>query len=213
MSTVRGIPPGAAAAMCAGVMFALPQHAAHACASAELLFPQHHATVRDARPVFTWAAVPGATGYRVRPASRVPEGRAIDHVDTRTVRPEFAAVSLVGAMRGEPRVKVLLEVETERGAQGSRPAVAEFLLENPVPCAMPESARPAHKNGTLSWPAHAASQVYEVCVTGSDGVANCARPAVAQLGLAPGQRPPLMVSIVPVCDGAAGVPRLSVVRE
>ncbi len=198
------------------VLAVLYSHAAPACDSAGLLFPQNHATVRDARPLFTWAAVPGATGYRVRIASRVPEGRAIDRIDTRTARPEFAAFTLAGAMRGEPRVKVLLEVETECGAHVAPAAVAEFLLENPAPCALADGALPVLRNGMLSWPAHAASQAYEVCVSANDGVVNCARPIVAQLGLAARQRPPLLVSIAPVCDGAggaAGTPRLSVVRE
>ena len=114
-------------------------------------------------------------------------------------------------MRGEPRVKVELEVETECGPQVARAASVEFVLENPAACALRDDTGVVHRRGALSealsWTPHAASQAYEVCITASNGETACTRPTAAQLTLTPAQQAPMLVSIAPVCAGTAGTPR------
>ena len=208
MSLVRHFAGRARAMVCAGVLAAVPPPEASACETAQLLLPQPHATVRSAAPVlFNWAAVAGATGYRVRIAARVPEGRALGRLDTRVQHPP---VLLPESMRGEPLAKVAFELETECGTQVSPVLAAEIVLEQAQPCTLPAAASVQYRDGRLTWPAHAASQAYEVCVTGNTGALTCARPATVELALTPDQQPPLLVSIAPVCAGVAGTPRFSV---
>lgn len=191
---------------------ALASHCAHACGRPAWLFPPAQSTVQQAQPLLRWAAVHDATAYRVRMASRVPEGRAIERIDTRTVLPQWA---LTSALRGEPRVKVSLEIEAECGTQISPPLLAEFLLEPPARCTISGSLGMTLRQDTLRWAAQPGSEAYEVCVTAAEGVTaavtTCARPAGAQLTLQPAQQPPMLVSIAPVCAGVAGLPHFSAV--
>jgi len=59
------------------------------CPAPNITTPAADATRAAARPSLRWAPAPGATGYRVRLTSRVPEGGVIASLDTLTTAPSF----------------------------------------------------------------------------------------------------------------------------
>lgn len=109
------------------------------CPAPGITAPAADATLAAARPTIRWEPVPGATGYRVRLTSRVPEGAVIASLDTLTTVPTFEPPQPLTDLGAVVRVAVAARCGAETGPEtGLRffidirpgcPAVADPAVE------------------------------------------------------------------------------------
>lgn len=113
------------------------------------------AVIAEARPRLAWPAVAGATGYRFRLQSRVPEGKVIAASDTVLDAPAFVPPRPLA----EQRAKVTLRVSALCGAKASAETVSWFLIDTSASCRMGEVKASA---AGVSWAPVAGATSYEV---------------------------------------------------
>jgi hypothetical protein len=109
----------------------------------------------ERHPRLSWAAVPGATSYRIRVQSRVPDGRVLAFHDTVVNGPEF----LPPQPLAEHRAKVTVRLNAICGAETSAETVGTFVIDTSSLCRLEDLAV---DKTTLKWPAVAGARSYEV---------------------------------------------------
>lgn len=179
----------------------LAQAAMAACEPPRAVAPAD-TTITEARPGIAWQPVQGATGYRVRLQSRVPNGRVLASYDTRVAAPAFAPPQRLA----EYQAKVTVRVLALCGAEQSEETVAAFVIDTSPLCVLRElSVSAGGGNARIKWAPVAGAARYEVRLLGVDGrLLGYAesRGSEAELALPASA----MVSVQPVCAAGRGEP-------
>src|SRR5262245_19744191 len=86
--------------------------------------------IADKQVQLAWTPVEGATAYRVRLQSRVPNGRVVASHDTVVTTPSFRPPQPLA----EHRAKVTVRLNAVCGAETSAESVSWFLIDTSVGC-------------------------------------------------------------------------------
>ncbi|MBL8511860.1 MAG: hypothetical protein JNM52_09455 [Betaproteobacteria bacterium] len=133
------------------LFFTFPAQAANNCDSPQWLSPSQHQQLTTARPVMTWAAVAGATGYEVAIESRVPEGEVLSKVNTQTTAPAFTPSAALTRERALVAASVVALC-----AEGARslPAERVFFIDVRGSCPAPAGLQTMRQGNfvRLTWP-------------------------------------------------------------
>jgi len=161
----------------------------------------HAALVADKHVQVAWTPVDGATGYRVRLQSRVPNGRVVASHDTTVTTPYFRPPQPLA----EQRAKVTVRLNAVCGGESSAESVSWFLIDTSAGCRIGEiNAKAAAGKATLQWKAVPEAQTYDVRVHAlGDGrtiAARETRAPQAEIEL----REAAVVSVRPACAGGLG---------
>jgi hypothetical protein len=157
--------------------------------------------IADRQVQIAWAPVEGATAYRVRLQSRVPNGRVVASHDTVVTSPAFRPPQPLA----EQRAKVTVRLNAICGAETSAESVSWFLIDTSAGCRIGElNARAAAGKATLQWKPVPEAQTYDVRVHAlGDGrtiAARETRSLQAEVEL----REAAVVSVRPACAGGLG---------
>ena len=177
----------------------LAQAAFAACEPPRGISPDN-TTITQALPRIAWQPAEGATGYRIRLQSRVPNGRVLASYDTRVAAPVFAPPQRLT----DYQAKVTVRVQALCGAEESDEATAAFVIDTSPLCVLREmSASSADGKVRVKWAPVGGAARYEVRLLGVDGrllgYAE-ARGSEAEL-LLPSSA---MVSVQPICAAGRG---------
>jgi len=155
----------------------------------------------DKHVQIAWTPVQGATGYRVRLQSRVPNGRVVASHDTMVTSPVFRAPQPLA----EHRAKVTVRLSAVCGAETSAESVSWFVIDTSAGCRIGElTARAAAGKARVDWKAVPGAQAYDVRAHAlADG-----RVIAARETRAPGAelelREAAVVSVRPACESGLG---------
>jgi hypothetical protein len=115
--------------------------------------------ISERQALLAWTPVAGATGYRVRLLSRVPNGRIVASHDTMLSEPRFMPPQPLA----EQLAKVAVRVNAICGKETSADSVSSFIIDTSPTCVMREvSAAAAAGKVALQWPAVAGAVRYDV---------------------------------------------------
>ena len=129
-----------------------------ACDAPLLPSPPEKPTVETQSRV-VWTPVAGATGYRVRLLSRVPNGRIVASHDTVVSDPFFIPPQPLA----EQTAKVVVRLNAICGKETSADRVSSFIIDTSPACAMGEVTAGAASGSTrLKWPAVEGATRYDV---------------------------------------------------
>ncbi|MCB1905453.1 MAG: hypothetical protein KDI18_15460 [Gammaproteobacteria bacterium] len=160
MSAARGEPGLSLLIVLLAVCLTCPAVAGASCPAPRIITPVADTTLATVRPALRWTPVTGATGYRVRVVSRVPEGGMIATLDSLTTQPGFEPPQPLTELNAIVRVTVTPQCETETGSKAS----LRFFIDTRIGC--PVVADPVVEQGaggsTLRWAPVADAQRYEV---------------------------------------------------
>jgi hypothetical protein len=157
--------------------------------------------IPETQPRISWAAVPGATGYRLQLLSRVPNGRIVGSHDT--------VVTSTGFLPPQPltdhHAKVRVRLTAMCGAETSAESSSWFLIDTSPRCVLEEFGSTVRgTQARVEWKAVPGAQTYEVRAHAlGDGklVASVdTRLPSAQLQLPE----PAVVSVRPACATGLG---------
>jgi hypothetical protein len=154
----------------------------------------------DKHPRLTWSVVEGATSYRVRVQSRIPDGRVLATHDTVVKAPEFRSPQPLA----EHRAKVTVRLNAVCGAETSADSVSIFMIDTSALCKLGE-VDAAFEAGmaTLKWQPVAGARSYEVRAHALDGrflVAQETRDAALRVAL----KETAVLSVRPACAAGLG---------
>jgi hypothetical protein len=184
----------------AALAVALPVAALAVCRAPEPAIPAQ-AIVADRQPALVWKPVEGATGYRVRLLSRVPNGRIVASHDALIASPPFIPPQPLA----EDRAKVTARVSAICGAEASSETVFAFTIDATATCMLDEvSAQAAGARANLQWPAVKGAASYEVRMFSLDGAFVSAletRVPAAQMDL---KQAGAVISVRPACASGLG---------
>jgi hypothetical protein len=117
------------------------------------------AVVADRQVQVAWAPVHGATAYRVRVQSRVPNGRVVASHDTTVSTPVFRAPQPLA----EQRAKVTVRLNAVCGAETSAESTSWFLIDTSAGCRLGDvAASSAGGRARIDWKAVPGAQTYDV---------------------------------------------------
>lgn len=177
------------------VVLVIGGHAA-ACEAPRKVFEDGTVT-EQARPRLEWTAVKGASGYRVRLQSRVPNGRVVAASDTVVSTPAY----LPPQPLTEQRAKVTVRVKAICARKESAETVSWFLIDTSAMCRLGEVSLEAR---ALRWEPVVGAKAYEVrSYRLEDGrliASQETRTTEAKLELREGA----VVGVRPVCEGGLG---------
>jgi hypothetical protein len=159
------------------------------------------AAALDRQPQLAWSATPGATAYRVRLQSRVPNGRVVASHDTVVTTPAFRAPQPLA----EQRAKVTVRLSAVCGAETSAESVWWFVIDTSAACRLGEiNARAAAGKARVDWKPVPEARTYDVRVHAlADGrliASRETRASGAELEL----REAAVVSVRPACAAGLG---------
>ena len=148
-----------------------------------------------------WAPVPGATGYRLRLLSRVPNGKIIASHDTGVVAPRF----LPPQSLAEHRAKASIRVSAICGDEISTESASWFVIDTSPTCKLEDlEATAVGGKARLHWKPVTGAQIYDVRAHAlGDGRLIASREAQspsAQLEL----REAAVISVRPNCTSGLG---------
>jgi hypothetical protein len=149
-----------------------------------------------------WDPVAGATEYRIRLLSRVPNGRIVASHDTVVSEPHFMPPQPLA----EQQAKVVVRLNALCGTQTSAESVSSFIIDTSPVCLIGElSASAAGGKAILQWPAVAGATRYEVrayaVLDGQLLASQETRTPGAQLEL---KGRSAVVSVQPACSAGLG---------
>ena len=157
--------------------------------------------VAERQPRVGWSEVAGATGYRVRLLSRVPNGRIVATHYTVVAANSFLAPQPLA----EQGAKVTLRVNALCGAETSADTVAWFAIDTSPQCVLGDlSAEAASGRASLTWRVVEGARSYEVRAFALDGAfiaAQETRLPAAQVEL---RGRGAVVSVRPSCASGQG---------
>ena len=157
--------------------------------------------VADRQTPIAWKPVEGATGYRVRVLSRVPNGRVVASHDTVVASASFLSPQPLA----EDHAKVTVRVGAICGAEAGAESVFSFTIDATSTCRLQAlSADPAPGRASLNWEPVKGAATYEVRVFSLEGAfisAQETRVPAAQVDLGP---PGAVISVRPACASGLG---------
>ena len=179
--------------------------ALHGAALAECPTPERalpaEGSVADKQALIAWKPVEGASAYRVRVLSRVPNGRIVASHDTVVASQSFLSPQPLA----EDRAKVTARISAMCGAETSAESVFSFTIDTAPTCRLGElSAETTGAKANLKWPAVKGAASYEVRMFSLDGTfiaTQETRASAAQVEL---KRPGAVVSVRPMCASGLG---------
>lgn len=184
----------------AALALGLPGVARAVCALPEPALPAE-GVVADKQPPITWKPVQGATAYRVRVLSRVPNGRIVASHDTVVASTSFLSPQPLA----EDHAKVTARISAICGAETSAESVFTFTIDTTSTCRLGEvDASAAGAKASVKWGAVKGAAAYEVRAFSMDGSFLSAletRTPAAQVDL---PRPGAVVSVRPLCASGMG---------
>jgi hypothetical protein len=155
----------------------------------------------ERQPRIQWNEVSGATGYRVRLLSRVPNGRILASHDTVIASPSFLAPQPLA----EHRAKVTVRLNAVCGAEESTETAYAFVIDTSSRCTLEElSAGTISGVAELKWRPVAGAANYEVRAFALDGQSlSSVETRATEMKLALGARS-AVVSVHPLCTSGSG---------
>jgi len=177
----------------------LPGAAFAVCAAPEGIAPEEVVTARQG--AIAWKPVEGATSYRVRILSRVPNGKIVASHDTVVTLPRFVPPQPLA----EDKAKVVVRLNAVCGSEASAEAVHAFVIDTTAQCVL-EGLSVSQNAGKaeLKWAPLKDAQTYEVRSFALDGAligSQEVRAAAVQLYL---NVPSAVVSVRPLCSAGPG---------
>jgi hypothetical protein len=181
------------------------QAAAPACHELDrLIAPAAGATVADARPVITWAPLPGASRYRVEIESRIPEGRVLVALDTQVGETRFQPPQPLTDHRAAVKVRVSAGCAPDDGAR-LRARAAAFQIDTSPLCATPAAMTVTPDRRALAWPAVPNATRYDVTLLRPGDGSVVRRGDTRQPAFAlPSGPEPLVAVVRPYCPTGFG---------
>jgi hypothetical protein len=184
----------------AAIALALPVAALAVCPAPEVAIPAQD-SVADKQPSLVWKPVEGATGYRVRVLSRVPNGRIVASHDAVVASPRFVPPQPLA----EDHAKVTARISAICGAETSAESVFAFTIDATSTCRLDElSAETAGTKTNLKWPAVKGAASYEVRMFSLDGAFISAQETRAPAAQLESKLPAAVVSVRPACASGLG---------
>jgi len=170
------------------------------CAAPERALPVED-VVADKQALIAWKPVQGASAYRVRVLSRVPNGRIVASHDTVVTSQSFLSPQPLA----EDHAKVTARISAICGPETGAESVFAFTIDATSACRLDAiSAEPAGAKANVKWLAVKGAATYEVRAFSLDGSflsAQETRLPAAQVEL---PRPGAVVSVRPVCASGLG---------
>lgn len=140
--------------------------AAYALCDAPVVTTPLSQVVSERNPRIEWKAVRGATAYRMRLLSRIPDGRILAAHDTVLAVPGFLAPRPLA----ELRAKVIVRINAVCGVEASRDTVSAFAIDTSASCAIGEVSAVADiGKAELAWQPAVGAKNYEVRAFTMDG--------------------------------------------
>lgn len=157
--------------------------------------------VADKHPQVAWAPVLGATMYRVRLQSRVPNGRVVASHDTTVTAPLFRSPQPLA----EQRAKVTVRLNAVCGAETSAESRSWFLIDTSARCRLGDvAASSTGGKARIDWKTVPGAQTYDVRAHAlTDGrliASEETRSPSVQMAL----KEAAVVSVRPRCTGGEG---------
>lgn len=116
-------------------------------------------TLTETRPLIAWEPVAGATSYRVKVLSRVPNGKVLASHDAVVAAPAFVSPQPLA----EQRAKVQVRLSAICGSETSAETVSSFDIDASPNCRLGElEARREKAAVELRWKTVLGAQGYEV---------------------------------------------------
>jgi len=192
----------AAAQMFFTIAAAVATVAAHSACDAPRGKIAEGSTLAETRPLIAWEPVQGATSYRVKLLSRVPNGKVLASHDAVVAAPAFVSPQPLA----EQRAKVQVRLSAICAGETSAESVSSFDIDASPNCRLGElEARRERGGAELRWKAVPGAQGYEARAAGLlDGklIASAeTRSTSARLELR-GQG--AVVSVQPKCAAGSG---------
>lgn len=189
-----------AACLLAAMAIALGGAARAECAAPELAIARDSVVAEKQTPV-AWRPVEGATAYRVRVLSRVPNGRIVASHDTLVTSPSFLSPQPLA----EDRAKVTARISAICGAETSAESVVAFTIDATSTCRLAElSAEVAGAKANLKWPSVKGAGSYEVRMFSLDGAFISAQETRAPAALVELKQAGAVISVRPSCASGLG---------
>jgi hypothetical protein len=187
---------------CWAIAAVLVSALSHAACDAPRAKIAEASSLGEARPLIAWEPVSGATRYRVKVLSRVPNGRVLVAHDAVVSAPAF----LPPQPLAEQRAKVQLRVAAICGAETSAETVTSFDIDATANCRLAQlDVRRDARGAELRWTPVMGALSYEVrALALMDGkliATRETRTPGARLEL-PGEG--AVVSVQPRCTAASG---------
>lgn len=184
----------------AAIALALPGATLAVCAPPERAVPVQD-SVADRQTPIAWKAVPGATGYRVRVQSRVPNGRIVASYDTIVASTSFVSPQPFA----EDHAKVTARISAICGSEASAESVFAFVVDATSTCRLQEiSAETAGTKTTVKWPAVSGAASYELRVFSLEGALVSVRETRAPAAQVELKQPGAVLSVRPACASGLG---------
>jgi hypothetical protein len=170
------------------------------CAAPERLTPAQD-VVADKQALIAWKPVQGASAYRVRVLSRVPNGRIVASHDTVVTSQSF----LPPQPLAEDHAKVTARVSAICGAETSVESVFAFTIDTTATCKLgPLTVDPVPGRASLRWEPVKGAATYEVRVFSLAGTFVSAQETkVPAIQMELGQ-PGAVISVRPACASGLG---------
>jgi hypothetical protein len=170
------------------------------CAAPERAMPAED-VVTDKQALIAWKPVQGASAYRVRVLSRVPNGRIMASHDTVVTSQSFLSPQPLA----EDHAKVTARISAICGAEASAESVFSFTIDVAPTCRLRAlTVQPIGGRASLKWEPVKGAATYEVRTFSLDGAFISAyetRVPAAQVELKP---PGAVVSVRPTCASGLG---------
>lgn len=172
------------------------------CPQVQIVSPQ--GSVHERQPNIAWTPAEGVDSYRVELESRVPEGRTLVQLDTKTYGNSFRPPQRLTDFRANVSVKVTPQCAHTRLA---RPAVHKFQIDTAPLCVLlPDSVKYHVEASDVRWKAVEQADQYQVSVfAGSDGALLLRKETLQpQLRLSPPAPETAVVAVRPHCKTGWG---------
>lgn len=117
------------------------------------------AVIAQKQAEVAWMPVQGATAYRLRLQSRIPNGRVVASHDTTVTTPLFRPPQPLA----EQRAKVTVRLSAVCGAETSAESTSWFLIDTSAGCRLGDvAASSAGGRARIGWKAVPGAQAYDV---------------------------------------------------
>jgi len=184
----------------AAIALALPVAALAVCPAPEAAIPAQD-SVADKQPSLVWKPVEGATGYRVRVLSRVPNGRIVASHDAVVASPRFVPPQPLA----EDRAKVTARVNAICGAETGAESQFTFTIDATATCRLEAlTAESASGRASLKWAPVKGAAAYEVRVFSFEGAFVSAQETRAPVAQVDFRKPGAVISVRPACASGLG---------
>ncbi len=120
------------------------------CTEAALLSPPPNTTTGANRPAIEWTPVAGAGLYRVQIQSRVPEGKVLATLDTKTTAPRFTPPQTLTDHRAVVKVRVTVDCQDDAPPALALNNAARFHIDTSPLCVMPDEVETTETDGRLA---------------------------------------------------------------